>query len=167
MTELETFIEDNNKLIAEIDDWITQSKPQYIDYEKCKNQSYEVQRKYNNLLAEKERLFSATQPQAIKFDKEVVSGGKPGNSFENYLMIKERKQIDERLAELKTLVDDFDHLLYIKRKQLEKSDNILDKIYLHYIVNRMGIHYVCRKVDYSEAQVYRYLREIRYNLKQR
>ena len=102
MTELETFIEDNNKLIAEIDDWIAQSKPQYIDYEKCKNQSYEVQRKYNNLLAEKERLFSATQPQAIKFDKEVVSGGKPGNSFENYLMIKERKQIDERLAELKT-----------------------------------------------------------------
>ena len=125
---LNKYIEDNNKLIAEIDDWIAQSKPQYIEYEKCKNQCYEAQRKYYNLLAEKESLFSSTQPQAIKFDKEIVSGGKPVNAFEKYLIIKEQKQIDERLAELKKIVDDFNHLLDIKRNQLEKSNNIKDKI---------------------------------------
>ena len=167
MSKLEEYIEDNNKLIAEIDDWITRSKPQYIEYEKCKNQCYEAQCKYNNLLAEKERLFSATQPQAIKFDKEVVSGGKPSNSFEKYLIIKEQKQIDERLAELKSIVDDFNHLLNIKCNQLEKSNNIKDKIYYYRIVKRGSIAFVCRKVGYQEAQVFRYLKEIKEDLKQR
>lgn len=167
MTELEHYVEDNNKLIAEIDDWIARSKPQYIEYEKCKNQCYEAQCKYNNLLAEKEELFSKTQPQAIKYDKEVVSGGKPGNSFEEYLIIKDKKRIDERLAELKTIVDDFNHLLNIKFNQLEKSNNIKDKIYYYRIVKRGSIAFVCRKVGYQEAQVHRYLKEIKEDLKQR
>ena len=167
MTELKQYVEDNNKLIAEIDDWIARSKPQYIEYEKCKNQCYEAQCKYNNLLAEKEELFSKTQPQAIKYDKEVVSGGKPGNSFEEYLIIKDKKRIDERLAELKTIVDDFNHLLNIKFNQLEKSNNIKDKIYYYRIVKRGSIAFVCRKVGYQEAQVHRYLKEIKEDLKQR
>lgn len=167
MIDLNKCIEDNNKLIAEIDDWISRSKPQFIEYEKCKNQCYAAQCKYNDLLAEKERLFSATQPQAIKYDKEVVSGGKPSNTFDKYLVIKEQKQIDERLAELKGIVDDFNHLLNIKCNQLEKSNNIKDKIYYYRIVKRGSITFVCRKVGYQEAQVYRYLKEIKEDLKQR
>lgn len=168
MTEkLKEYIRDNENLIAEIDDWIARSKPQYIEYEKCKNQCYEVQCKYNRLLAEKEELFSRTQPQAIKYDKEVVSGGKPGNTFDEYLAAKEKKRIDERLAELKSMVDDYNHLLEIKRNQLEKSENIKDKIYYYRIVKRWSIELVCKKVGYREAQLHRYLKDINEELKQR
>ena len=162
---IENYIKDNEKLIAEIDDWIARSKPQYIEYEKCKNECYEIQCKYNRLLAQKEELFSATQPQALKFDKEVVSGGRNRNTFEEYLIKKDKIELDKRLAEMKTIVDDYNHLLNIKYEQLKKSSNIQDKIYMYRYVEKLKIYQIHHKANYSEAQIYRILKEIRANIK--
>lgn len=61
-------------------------------YEEYKNKYYETQREYDIILTEKEKLFSITQPSAIKFDKEIVSGGVVDNMFERYLILKEEKR---------------------------------------------------------------------------
>ena len=42
----------------------------YIEYEEYKNKYYEVQRKYNDILNEKEELFAKTQPKATQITGE-------------------------------------------------------------------------------------------------
>ena len=66
----------------------------YVTYEEYKNQYYEVQKLYNKILEEKEKLFAKTQPRATIFNKTNVEGGKINNSFDEYLIAKEKKQID-------------------------------------------------------------------------
>ena len=67
----------------------------YIEYHEYRDKYIIAQRKYDEVLSEKEHLFARTQPKATQYDKEVVSGGSPSNSFDEYLIAKEKKQIDE------------------------------------------------------------------------
>ena len=132
-----------------------------------KNARINVMRCSANIIAYSPKKKNYSPGHNLKYDKEVVSGGKPGNTFDEYLAAKEKKRIDERLAELKSMVDDYNHLLEIKRNQLEKSENIKDKIYYYRIVKRWSIELVCKKVGYREAQLHRYLKDINEELKQR
>ena len=137
----------------------------YITYEQFKVRYYETQKQYNEILNEKEHLFLKTQPKATKFDKERVSGGVKTNTFDEYLLEKERKQIDERLEEVKSILEDRKRLLHLKEEELKHSKNIHDKIYYYRYIDKLNIDKLCRLVSYSRPQVYRILRIIRNNLK--
>lgn len=137
----------------------------YITFEKYKNNYYETLNQYNEILNEKEHLFLKTQPKSTKYDKERVSGGVSSNTFDDYLIEKERKQIDHRLEEVKSILDDRERLLKLKEEELKASTNIQDKIYKYRYIDKMKVHKICRLVGYSEAQVYRVLRNIKNNLK--
>lgn len=137
----------------------------YITYEQFKVKYYETQKQYNEILNEKETLFLKTQPKATKFDKERVSGGVSTNTFDEYLIEKERKQIDERLDEVKKILEDRGHLLELKREELKASNNIQDKIYYYRYIDKLNIEKVGRMVGYSRPQVYRILRTIKNNIK--
>ena len=50
----------------------------YIEYEEYKNKYYEVQKKYNDILNEKEELFAKTQPKATQINGEKTAGGAGG-----------------------------------------------------------------------------------------
>ena len=65
----------------------------YIEYEAYKNRYYESQKKYHDILNEKEMLFAMTQPKTVKFDSEPVKGGVHNNIFDEYLILKEKKNI--------------------------------------------------------------------------
>ena len=66
----------------------------YIEYEIYKNKYYEVQRKYNDILNEKEVLFARTQPKATQITGEKTTGGKHTNTFDDYLIQKEKKNMN-------------------------------------------------------------------------
>lgn len=134
-------------------------------YEEYKNKYYETQREYDIILTEKEKLFRMTQPSAIKFDKEVVSGGVVDNMFERYLILKEEKKIDQRLEEIKSILDDRERLLKLKEQELRVSTDVKDKIYKYKYLDKLKVFKIAKLVGYSEPQVYRILKIIRNNLK--
>lgn len=137
----------------------------YITYEEYKKKYYEVQMLYNNILEEKERLFAKTQPQSTKFDKISVDGGRPSNSFDDYLIIKDKKQIDKRLEEIKIISNDRKMLLEEKESELRKSKEWIDKVYVYKYLDNIKVKKIIHLIPYEEAQVYRMLDEIKKSLK--
>lgn len=133
----------------------------YLDYEMFKSKYLETQVKYNAILTEKEDLFTRTQPNAIRYDKErVQSSGGIGNGFDEYLIAKESKKIDERLEEVKSLLDDREKLLRLKEKELRLSNDKMDRIYLLRYVEGIKPHKIAKSLNYSVSQVYRVLNQI-------
>lgn len=137
----------------------------YIEYEEYKNKYYEVQRKYNDILNEKEDLFARTQPKAIQIKGEKTTGGKHENAFDEYLIQKERKNIDKRLQEVKSILDDRERLVRLKEQELRASTNPHDKIYRCRYIDRLTIEKTARLSNYSRSQVFNILKEIRKHIK--
>ena len=137
----------------------------YVIYEEYKNKYYETQKEYDIILNEKEKLFMITQPSAVKFDKDVVSGGITDNTFERYLILKEEKKIDQRLEEIKSILNDRERLLKLKEQELRASTSVQDKIYKYRYLDKLKVFKIAKLVGYSEPQIYRILKIIRNNLK--
>ena len=137
----------------------------YEIYEEYKNKYYDTQNEYEKVLTEKEKLFMMTQPSSVKFDKGVVSGGITDNTFEKYLILKEEKKIDQRLEEIKSILDDREKLLKLKEQELRASTSVQDKIYKYRYLDKLKVFKIAKLVGYSEPQIYRILKTIRNNLK--
>lgn len=132
----------------------------FIDYEIYKCKYLEIQSKYNEILTEKENLFTKTQPNAIRYDKEHVQGGTYGNGFDEYLIAKEHDKIDERLIEARQLLEDRERLLKLKEKELRESKDKMDLIYCMRYVDNKRPYAIARSLNYSESQIYRILDKI-------
>lgn len=137
----------------------------YIEHNNYKNKYYEVQKKYDEILSEQEQLFLITQPKATAYDKERVNGGSPSNPFEDYLILKEKKLIDERLKEVKAILVDRKHLLDLKEQELRASNDWYDKIYAYYFIDKLSTTKIEKRVPYSRVQIWRILNIIKKNIK--
>ncbi len=137
----------------------------YIEYHEYRDKYYDAQRKYDEVLSEKEHLFARTQPKATQYDKEVVSGGSPSNSFDEYLIAKEKKQIDERLEEAKSILDDRERLLKLKEEELRHSKDWLDIIYVYYYIEKLSMRKISKRIPFSTTGIYRKVEIIRKNIK--
>ena len=137
----------------------------YEEYEIYKSKYYEVQKKYNEILNEKEELFAKTQPKATQITGEKTEGGKHLNTFDEYLIQKEKKNIDRRLEEVKAILDDRERLVKLKEQELRVSTNHYDKIYKYRYIDRLTIEKTARLSNYSRSQVFNILKEIRKHLK--
>jgi len=133
----------------------------YEEYEIYKSKYYEVQKKYNDILNEKEELFARTQPKATQIKGDKTSGGKRTNTFDDYLIQKEKKNIDKRLEEVKSILDDRERLVKLKEQELRASNNSYDKIYRCRYIDRLTIEKTARISNYSRAQVCNILKEIK------
>lgn len=139
----------------------------YKEYWEYKTKYYDAQKKYDEVLSEKERLFAKTQPKATQYDKEVVSGGSPSNTFDEYVIAKEKKQIDERLEEAKSILDDRERLLKLKEEELRHSKDWYDIIYVYYYINKLSIRKIEKRIPFSKSDIYRKLETIKENLGQK
>lgn len=137
----------------------------YLEYEDFKSKYLETQKKYDAILREKEDLFQRTQPKSANMTEDRVSGGSASNAFEQYVIAKDKKQIDERLAEARGILEDREKLLSMKLVELRQSNLIEDKIYRMRFVDRLRVWKIARLVNYSEMQVYRILSSIQENIK--
>lgn len=136
----------------------------YIVYEDFKNKYLETQKKYDEILKEKEELFLKTQPKAIVYDKEKIDSGYIHNAFDEYLIAKEKARIDERLIEVKIILRDRERLLYLKEQELRSSKNHIDQIYRMRYIDFYNIRKIAKISCYSESQIYRILERMKKTL---
>lgn len=137
----------------------------YVTYEEYKNKYYETQLHYNAILNEKEEIFAITQPKGVNLKKEKVNGGVAANTFDEYLIKKEKKNIDQRLDEIKSILEDRKKLLKLKEEELRESKNIQDKIYKYKYLDRLSVTKISKLVNYTDRQVYRILKLINKNIR--
>ena len=137
----------------------------YIEFEEYRIKYWETQRKYEEILTEKEMLFAKTQPKSVQFDKERVSGGSADNAFDSYIIQKEQQKIDDRLAEAKSILQERENLLRLKEEELRHSNEVIDRLYCCRILDKMKIQKITRYLNYSEAHIYRMLGEIARQIK--
>jgi hypothetical protein len=121
---------------------------------------------YDAILSEQEELFLRTQPTGVNFEKERVTGGDQANPFDAYLIAKERKRIDERLKEIKSILDDRKELLDLKERELRASKDWNDIIFKYYYLDNLSITKIENRIPYSRVQIWRKLNEIKSNLKE-
>ena len=135
----------------------------YVEYDAIRIKYNDAQRVYNELIEEKEELFSRTQPQSVRFDKERTSGGAGHNTFEEYVIAKERSRIDERLAEQKTILEDRKRLKEMKERELRLSKSWYDRIYVLSYLEKLSLTQIENRVPYSRVQIWRILKTIKAN----
>lgn len=133
----------------------------YMVYEEFRRKYLETQKKFDEILQEKEFLFTKTQPKSPNWDKIGDNGNQFDNKFDDYLVAKETKRIDERLSEVRSMLDDRERLLSLKEQELRCSKNRLDKIYKMKYVDKLNIARIVKASNYSRSQVYRILDEIK------
>ena len=132
----------------------------YLEYEEYRMKFLSAQRTYDEVLTEKEDLFDRTQPQGVSFDKERVGGTSDHNSFDEYLVAVERKQIDERLAEIKNIMDKRYDLLMDKEDELRASQEIMDRLYVLRFLEHQKMQKIARQINYSESHIYRLMNQL-------
>ena len=132
----------------------------YPIYERYLESYIKTQKQFNEILNEKEELFERTQPHSMSFDQESVSGGGGRNAFDEYLCAKERKHIDERLAEIKMILDDRKELLKKKEQELRNSKHLFDRIYRMRYLDHYKMDRIASIIGYSKSQICRILQKI-------
>ena len=116
---------------------------------------------YEEIIKEKEYLFSLTQPRAQQTDKEKIVGGQSDNAFDRYLIKQEQQNIDERLEAAREIVEVRKKMLEQKRTELEESEDVMDRLYYLKYVKRLRNKEIYDEIEYSKAQTARYLQLIR------
>lgn len=132
----------------------------YLDYEEYRIKYLQSQKRYEEVITEKETLFLRTQPKSMQFDKERVAGGTADSAFDAYIIAKEAKNIDSRLDEAKSILLERANLLSLKEAELRESNETLDKLYCCRVLDRMKMQKIIRELNYSESHIYRMLGEI-------
>lgn len=136
----------------------------YVEYNEFKTKYIEAQRVCNKILAEKEKLFEMTQPKGQNFENERVNGGAKNSVFDEYLIEKESKQIDERLAEAKNILENRKLLLELKESELRQSKDYHDIIYAYHYIDGLNVFKIAKRIPYHERQIYRILKTIKTNI---
>lgn len=132
----------------------------FLEYEEYKSSYLETQRIFDSILREKEELYQRTQPQGTDYGKDKINTSNTGNAFEAYIIAKDKRQIDQRLDEIRSILDDRERLLNLKLAELRASDAIEDRIYRMRYLDRWKIKRIAQTVNYSEMQIYRILKRI-------
>lgn len=135
----------------------------YKDYIKFKHRYIEAQRKFDEILKEKEELFTKTLPQSPKWDKQYNFSNQVNKKFDNYICAKEAKKIDERLDEIKAILEARTALLDRKEAELLKSKEIEDVIYNMRILCKCTIKSIEKLTNFGRSKIYRTLAEISRN----
>ena len=133
----------------------------YIQYERIKQKYRVSQDNYEELIREKEDLFSLTQPKSQQTDTERVSGGQRENAYDKYLIRQEQSNIEERLEAAKEIMEIRKQMLEQKRAELEASEDVMDRLYYMKYIKRMRAKEICDVIGYSRSQTTRYLKLIR------
>lgn len=129
----------------------------YLDYALFQQKYFDTQKKYDEILNEQEELFTRTQPKAVQFKEPSGGSSCNVNALDNYLIEKDRRQIDKRLAEIKSLMSARKELLQIKERELRSSCDCHDKIFRMKYIDHRTIRQIARNTGYSDSQVYRIL----------
>lgn len=137
----------------------------YLEYEAYKQRFRESQRIFNDLLLEKERLFTQALPGAIRYDKDKVQTSIESTALESYVIALDEKEIDSKLEELRQMLSDRELSMRLKEMELRRSNDLYDKIYVSKFLDGYSVNYTSKRINYSRRQTYRLYNDIIKSLK--
>lgn len=135
----------------------------YEEYEAMWSKIRNKEKELFNLIVKRDELFEKTQPKSPKLDKELVDGKNPTNMMEHYVI--ETEYYDIKINQFNHTLDDMYQILSRKRKELQLSKNLYDRIYNYRYIERLSIKKIAKLVHYSERQTRRHLDNIEKKLK--
>lgn len=132
----------------------------YLEYEKAKASFIRAQMMFEDALLEKERLFTITQPKAITYDKDTVQTSPCGDVLDKYVIALEDEKIEERLRPFRELMLNSESLLDVKERELRKSHDRYDRIYVCRFLDGMSIRAISNNLSFSKTEVHRTIQSI-------
>ena len=132
----------------------------YLEYEKAKASFIRAQMMFEDALLEKERLFTITQPKAITYDKDTVQTSPCGDVLDKYVIALEDEKIEERLRPFRELMLNSESLLDVKERELRKSPDRFDRIYVCRFLDGMSIRAISKNLSFSKTGVHRTIQSI-------
>ena len=139
----------------------------YKEYDYALYMRNRRRKEYEQVLAEQEELFQMTQPKGFDLTKDKVSGGDTSDTFNSYLMAKEKNHIDERREEAYHLLEIRERELEKREKELRASKDLKDIIYVLWFLEKKKVWQIARIIHYSKQHTYRILEDIRITLRVR
>ena len=139
----------------------------YKEYDHALWMRYVWRKKYDEVLTEQEELFQMTQPKGFDLTKDKVSGGDASDTFNSYLMAKDKHHIDERREEANHYYEIWDAEVKKREAELRSSKDIKDRIYVMWFLDRKKVWQIARTINYSKQHTYRLLEDIRLTLRVR
>ena len=136
----------------------------YIDYERAKWRLSQMRKIYDGILTEQEELFQRTQPKGLSADKDKVSGSGDSDPFVNYISVKERLKIDERMEVAHWLLERRTELLKEQEKELRLSKDIKDRIYVMRFMDHRKVWQIAKATNYSKQHTYKLIDDIKLHM---
>lgn len=127
----------------------------WVEYQRLKAEYDRSQGHLTALLNKQEEIFWKTQPAAIRYDKDKVQTS-PSDHITDLLV--KSADLDKLIETARKTVDERQHLLMLKKKELRQSRDIEDKIYTLYFIDRMSVNKIAYCIGYSKRQVYRIIK---------
>lgn len=127
----------------------------WMEYQRLKAEFERSQGRLTALLDRKEEIFWKTQPAAVRYDKDKVQTS-PSDHITDLLV--KAADIDKLVDASRKIVEERQHMLMLKKKELRQSRDIEDKIYTLYFIDRMSVNKIAYCIGYSKRQVYRIIK---------
>ena len=128
----------------------------YLDQQK----ELEIARARLQTLKEKKEIyFNKTQPKSKQFDKVMVQSSRVNNNlFLEYTSAIE--VLDDSLEILNEEINAMEYYLRNMENSLRSMKGILERIFVAKYIDGLNVTQISEKTHYSQAQVYRYLKQI-------
>ncbi len=133
---------------------------QFLEYERLNTQFQAIKRDYAELLDIKAELFVRTQPGSIDPGKQPGGGGTQDSPFDQYIIAKEQKQLDQRIAQAWDTICRLERLVDLQRAELRRSRDLWDRIYVAKHLDHLSVTIISVRCWISRSAVYRSLKKI-------
>ena len=94
-------------------------KELFIEYEEIKHKYKLAKNKYDNLLEKKAMLIIQTQPKSMDLSKEITSGGRIVNKFDDFVQRLEKLDPEIQLARNERDLQEY----FLKKKEIELKNS--------------------------------------------
>ncbi len=131
---------------------------QYVIYRQRLKEYQHTLKTYTELSERKEYYFQKTQPSSICTTKIIKGSAAAYNSLDEY--VQKAEQLDKRLQIAKRLVTDRVWILKATEQELRKSKSLYDIIYVYRYLENRDVGWIAKMIGYSEAHIYKILRNI-------
>jgi hypothetical protein len=136
----------------------------YQSYELLKNKCRELEKDYENILAENEKIFRITQPKSPVFSKDKIQSNEIKKWFDVYLELKEKLCIEKRSREVNRMLKLRNKMLKSKEHELRLSRDLEDIIYCLWFLDKKSAREISYTISYQKTVVYSILNNIKTKL---
>ncbi len=136
----------------------------YEEYHDLLKKYKEAENSYYNALDKKSKLLYGIESHASKPKALIVNSSHDPYDDPMINYVAEIKEVDDLINETRNNKDMLEHELKKKELELRASVDVYDRIYVYKWIEHKRVKNYWRLLNYSRAQVYRFIDEIKEKL---